>query len=298
MIKDPAIQGVADTAFMTAAYRAIESDRPNALFHDPLASRLAGTHGRRIIDALPKRAFLGGWTVVIRTRIIDDLLRTAIAEGVDTVVNLGAGLDTRPYRISLPPTLRWVEVDCPSIIELKDRLLADEAPACQLERVKLDLSDERSRRQLLDSIAARSKTALVLTEGVIPYLAQIEVASLAADLRGVESVRYWVADYFSPQSYAYRRRSGMSQALRNAPFRFEPEDYFGFFKAIGWMPRETRYLADEGMRLRRPAPFPLVIRWLMRIAALTASTERRRTMNQYAGYVLFVPGPSGPVHPG
>ena len=47
-----------------------------------------------------------GWYVVIRTIIIDDLINQAISQGVDTVLNLGAGLDTRPYRMQLPKTLR------------------------------------------------------------------------------------------------------------------------------------------------------------------------------------------------
>jgi len=87
---------------MVAAWRARESERPDALFREPLAARLAGEHGRRIIEHLPRRTFVGGWSAVIRTCIIDDLIRSSVAEGTDTVLNLGAGLDTRPYRMDLP----------------------------------------------------------------------------------------------------------------------------------------------------------------------------------------------------
>ncbi|EQD41494.1 methyltransferase, putative, family protein, partial [mine drainage metagenome] len=97
-MNESVINQVSDTALMAAAYRAIETDRPNAMFHDPLAAKLAGEQGRKIIGSLPKQAFIGGWTVVIRTRIIDDFIQGAIAEGVDTILNLGAWLDTRPYR--------------------------------------------------------------------------------------------------------------------------------------------------------------------------------------------------------
>src|SRR5512133_746902 len=99
---EPIINQVSDTAFMAAAYRAIETDLPNAMFNDPLAAKLAGEQGRKIIGSLPKRAFIGGWTVVIRTKIIDEFIQVAIAEGVDTILSLGAGLDTRPYRLELP----------------------------------------------------------------------------------------------------------------------------------------------------------------------------------------------------
>lgn len=284
-----AIDQVSDTAFMAAAYRAMETDRPNAMFHDPLAAKLAGERGTKIVGSLPERARIGGWTVVIRTRIVDDFIQAAIADGVDTVLNLGAGLDTRPYRMALPESLRWVEVDYPHVMELKALRLSGETPRCRLERVRLDLADADTRRTFLDEVAAQSKKILVLTEAVTPYLSEDAVASLGADLRSHAAIRYWVADYFSPASYEYRRRSGMSQAMKNAPFLFEPKDYFGFFAQIGWKPRETRYFAIEGKRLGRPAPFPLTTRLVMRVLGMFASPERRQEMKRYAGFVLFEP---------
>jgi len=286
------VNHVSDTAFMAAAYRAIETDRLNALFHDPLAAKLAGEQGMKIIDSLPKQAFIGGWTVVIRTRIIDDFIQAAIAEGVDTILNLGAGLDTRPYRMELPEPLCWIEVDYPHIIDLKEIRLSGETPRCRLERVRLDLADVNARLTFLDEVGVKSKKILVLTEAVIPYLSEDAVASLGMDLRSHESIGYWAADFFSPASYEYRRRSGMSQSMKNAPFLFEPKDYFGFFLRIGWKPRETRYFATEAEQLRRPAPFPLVPKLMMRILGFFASPERRREMNQYAGFVLFEPANS------
>jgi hypothetical protein len=95
------IEHVSDTAFWVARHRANESARPDALFHDPLAARLAGERGAEIARTLPN-AHMTGWAVVMRTLIIDELILSAIAQGVDTVVNLGAGLDTRPYRMALP----------------------------------------------------------------------------------------------------------------------------------------------------------------------------------------------------
>ena len=226
---------------------------------------------------------------MIRTRIIDDFIQVAIAEGVDTVLNLGAGLDTRPYRMELPGSLRWIEADYPHVMELKETRLSAETPRCRLERVRLDLADVDARRTLLDEVAGQSKKVLVLTEVVTPYLSEDTVASLGADLRSHESIRYWVADYFSPASYEYRRRSRMSQAMKNAPFLFEPKDFFGFFAKIGWKPKDTRYFAIEGERLRRPAPFPLTVRLVMSVLGIFASPERRQEMKRYAGFVLFEP---------
>src|SRR5262249_12592901 len=154
---DTVIQDVSDTSFMVATYRAMETKRPDALFSDPLAAKLAGAHGEKIISNLPRAASLGKWIVAIRTCIIDAFIESAVAQGIDTVLNLGAGLDTRPYRMRLPQSLRWIEVDYPKIIELKESRLVDETPRCQLERIKLDLADVFARQQLFSRIASGSE---------------------------------------------------------------------------------------------------------------------------------------------
>lgn len=71
--------------------------------------------------------------------IIDDFVTQAIERGIDAVVNLGAGLDSRPYRFDLPRALAWIEVDYPSIIDLKEERLAADVPSCHVERIKMDL---------------------------------------------------------------------------------------------------------------------------------------------------------------
>ena len=106
-----------------------------------------------------------GWTVVIRTRIIDDFILSAIGEGVDTVLNLGAGLDTRPYRMNLPASLHWIEADYPHLIEYKESQLAHETPRCHLERVEIDLADRPARQKLFSRVNAQANRILVLTEG-------------------------------------------------------------------------------------------------------------------------------------
>src|SRR4051812_21925512 len=178
---EPTIKDVSDTAFWIAHLRALESERADALFRDPLASRLAGERGPKITASMPIPRMVG-WTVAIRTCIIDDYIESAIDEGVDMILNLGAGLDTRPYRMSLPASLLWVEADYPHLIEYKESRLAGETARCRLERVKIDLADRFQRRHW----HARAGRMLVLTEGVIPYLSLEEAASLADDLRALD----------------------------------------------------------------------------------------------------------------
>lgn len=276
------INNVSDTAFWVANYRAVETERPDALFHDPLAERLSGEYGRKIAASMPSSA-MTEWSVVIRTVIIDAFIRDAVASGTDTVLNLGAGLDTRPYRLDVPASLRWIEVDYPAVIDFKESELARETPRCTLERVRLDLTDIARRREFLASVNASARQVLVLTEGVIPYLTVDDVAVLSDDLRAVPHVAHWIVDYFSPQVARMRGRSELMRKLKNAPFRFDPPDWLAFFLQRGWRVREERYLAQESLRLKRPIPLPRLSRLLF---ALTRPFMKAEQMRQ-AGYILL-----------
>jgi methyltransferase (TIGR00027 family) len=282
------IQDVSETALMVAMWRAAENARPNPLYRDRLALKLAGDRGREIIKGLPKgRTSISHWMMAIRTRVIDDLIREAVAGGVDLVLNLGAGLDTRPYRLELPSNLCWVEVDCAKITELKETCLFGQKPACKLERVSCDLADVASRRALLASVSEKGRSALVLTEGVIPYLSDEEVGALASDLNKYGCFRYWIADYFSPLIRKYLQAKGKKMRIENAPFKFAPEDYFGFFLSHGWQARDVRYMVDAAQELGRPAP--TWVRVMFAIRGLFLSPKERDQRKKSMAYVLFEP---------
>ena len=151
------INHVSDTALWVAYYRAKESERPDALFHDALAKVLVGERGKIIANSMKKTGRYTEWSVISRTVIIDKFIYQLIAEGVDLVVNLGAGLDTRPYRMNLPENLKWIEVDYPDIIQFKTNLLKSEKSKCQLMHVELDLSDIAKRNKFLSDINSQAK---------------------------------------------------------------------------------------------------------------------------------------------
>jgi methyltransferase (TIGR00027 family) len=241
------VRSVSETALLAAGWRGMESERADGLFHDPLAARLAGERGLRIARTLPD----GAWVVAIRTILIDAFLRAAISGGIDTVIDLGAGMDARPYRMDLPSSLRWIEIDDPSIIERKTEQLRDETPRCSVERFGVDLADDGPRRELLAGIGRSSTRSIGLTEGVISYLGSDEVGALADDLRAVAACDLWVTEYLSPRLLRSYRRRG---PIRNAPVRFEPGDWHSFFGHHGWRVKEIRYLGEESLRLHRSVP--------------------------------------------
>jgi methyltransferase (TIGR00027 family) len=289
-VSEPLISHVSDTAYLIAQHRAVESARADALFADPLAARLAGDRGR-IIARKFRGGAMTGWMVAVRTRIIDEYVQQAIARGVDTVVNLGAGLDTRPYRLDLPAALTWVEVDYPDVIAFKEERLAGETPRCRLQRVSLDLAQVPARRQLLAELDARAKRLLILTEGVVVYMDVAEVAPLADDLRALSHVDSWIVDYISPESIKYRKRRGVDRQMKAAPFKFEPPDWFAFFAAHGWRQREIRYLAEDGRRWGRRPPLPWMIRLVMTLTAPFTPADRKGRFAKFSGYVLLEPAP-------
>ena len=140
-------RSISDTALWMAYFRAMESRRPDALFSDPYAEALAGERGFQIAKIL-SQGNKQEWAWVTRTYLFDAFISRLLQDGADLVLNLAAGLDARPYRMELPSTLKWVEVDFPEIISYKADILASEEPRCHLERIPLDLSDTSARRTL------------------------------------------------------------------------------------------------------------------------------------------------------
>ncbi len=161
------IENVSDTARWVAVYRAMESLRPDALFNDPFAARLAGEKGEEIVRVMKDGRSMA-WAMIVRTQLFDEIIRDEIAtNGIDTVLNLAAGLDARPWRLALPSTLRWVDVDLPAILRYKLDTLRDAKPTCAYEAVEADLTDANARRALFARIGAQSSRTLVLSEGLL-----------------------------------------------------------------------------------------------------------------------------------
>src|SRR6266511_250068 len=132
-MSEPLIRDISDTARWVAVYRARESERPDAIFNDPFARALAGERGEQIAKALPSDE-QNAWPFIARTYLFDRYIEQALADGADLVVNLAAGLDTRPYRLDLPSSLRWVEVDLPEIFDYKEEILGRAARAVRSTR--------------------------------------------------------------------------------------------------------------------------------------------------------------------
>ncbi len=155
------IRNVSDTALWVAMYRAFESERPDALFRDPFARRLAGARGEAIVKAMPRGRAMS-WPMVVRTAVMDEIVLRCVQQGCTTVLNLAAGLDTRAFRLPLPKSLRWFDADLPDMVAYKQQQLAGEQPVCAYEAVPADLVDQAARAALFARAAQGGGPVLVV----------------------------------------------------------------------------------------------------------------------------------------
>lgn len=249
---DALVRNISDTAHWVAYFRALETERPDALFHDPYAARLAGERGIQIANTLPE-GNKHDWAWAARTYLFDSFLSREIETGADLVVNLAAGLDARPYRMDLPPTLQWIEVDVAEIISYKEEILATDRPRCQLERIHLDLSNLEARRTLFAELDCRATKIVVLTEGLLIYLATEEVSSLAKDLAAGCHYDSWIIDLASAgQLRSMQRTTGRQLSKAGAAFKFGPTEGPGFFVPYGWEVKDVQGLLKTAAQFKRP----------------------------------------------
>jgi len=263
------IRHVSDTALWVAIYRAMESERPDALFRDPFARRLGGERGEAIVRHMPTGTRMA-WAMIVRTAVMDELIMRCVQDGAAVVLNLAAGLDTRPYRLDLPASLHWYHVDLPDMVEYVRERLAGETPKCALSYVAADLRDPGARRRLFAQAAGHGPV-LVITEGLLIYLTREHVAELSGELHDVAQARWWVSDLATPMLLKMLSRQWQHRlAQGNAPMQFAPAEGTAFFAAHGWREAEFRSTWEESWRLNRTMRGA----WLWKL--LTPFTSRKR----------------------
>ena len=278
------IEHISDTARWVAVYRAMESERKDAIFRDPFAAKLAGARGEEIVEGM-KRGRAMAWAMIVRTAVFDEIILEKVkGGGVDIVLNLAAGLDARPWRLSLPSTLRWIDVDLPDILQYKTERLSDAKPACRYEAIPADLTDARQRQALFAQIGSQTQRALIVTEGLLIYLMPEQVSALATDLHEPPAFRWWLMDIASPRLLEIMKKYwGPSMQMANAPFQFAPAEGTLFFRPFGWEEAEFYSAVIEAQRLHRE----MRGMWLMRLLMRFYSEARRIEARRMSGYALL-----------
>lgn len=243
---DGEIRHVSDTALMVAACRAHETELEDAFVRDPFAARLAGERGVAILGALPHSNVLR-LGIAVRTRFIDEVLLEALRDQpITTVLSVGCGLDTRPWRLNLRSDLRWIEIDFADVLDYKDRLLAGETPRCRRERLTIDLNEPLQRCAMYE--AAGSAPALMVTEGLLLYLPAATVEALAAESPNQSGIRHWISDVTtSTFSKVLSGGAEARQPIRHvqAADALEGEQILDVLQRHGWTTASKRsYITD------------------------------------------------------
>ena len=166
-----ALEGVPETLLWTLYHRALEARRPDAVLHDPLAVELVD----RIDYPFAERfgtGRLAQWQA-LRVRAFDrEVRRFLAARPGGTVVALGEGLETQFWRVD-DGRVRWVSVDLPETVEMRERLLPASPRRRAVARSALDLA-------WMDEVDAAGGV-LLTAQGLLMYFEPAQVHGLIAD---------------------------------------------------------------------------------------------------------------------
>ncbi|MGB2828125.1 MAG: class I SAM-dependent methyltransferase [Dehalococcoidales bacterium] len=177
------------TGYGPAVMRAMENLLPEdkRLFEDPYSEKFLSPFWKfwvilmrspKILNSLIKirekltPGVIGG--LICRTRYIDDVLSNAIKEGAGTVVNLGAGMDTRAFRISGVKNIQYFELDFPELQKVKrayiDEKIGELPPNVSL--VPVDFNSQDIGEELQKAGYTLSSQTLFIWEGVTQYISR------------------------------------------------------------------------------------------------------------------------------
>ncbi|WP_171168857.1 class I SAM-dependent methyltransferase [Streptomyces sp. I05A-00742] len=116
------LTGVPETLLATLHARALDSRSRHPLLHDDTSAETV-----RRVDYDFRRTGITSVNaagVALRARCLDDWTAQYLDEHPrTTVLHLACGLDTRAHRLAPPPEVRWIDVDLPEVVALRERLL-------------------------------------------------------------------------------------------------------------------------------------------------------------------------------
>ncbi|MCL4332527.1 MAG: SAM-dependent methyltransferase [Candidatus Thermoplasmatota archaeon] len=173
---------VSSMSIVNASARARESRRRDCLISDPYAEKLSVDVDH---DLLSKLGDIFVETVVITSRFFDDAISVFLSEGVTQVVVLGAGMDSRPYRLKelRNSSVKWIEVDFKPVLDYKEEKLSGDVPLCTLHRIGTNIL----KPGMFDALAgigwSNSIPTLWVIEGVFHYLAEDQVRTVLLGIR-------------------------------------------------------------------------------------------------------------------
>lgn len=266
----PSVTALA-VCFMRAREQALPDDR--RILDDPYARHfltrswtlglsLAGDRVARLESRFPGLTSGLSTYVVCRHRFIDDALRTALAEGVEQLVLLGAGYDSRPWRFAEALRGRRVfEVDHPATAARKRRILTHHRRWPEVDRVQVDCdfaTQDFAERLRAEGFREGAPT-FVVWEGVSMYLSRDTIRSTLSRIRALGGPGTWLSmdfhylpDGSGVRHTLWRSSPGLLHAIGEpVTFFLHPEEAGPFLQASGFAVHDLATPADLERRYVR-----------------------------------------------
>lgn len=269
----PPVDPVCYTARIVAAKRAIEQRHSSPLFNDPYAATLAGDEveallakWKKVAEAqqVPLEQVITKRTryIAVRTRFMDDSIGAAIAKsGSKQVVILGAGLDTRAYRLAWTPGTTVYEVDCPEVLQYKAQVLQNVSPTCTYRSVSGDLAapDSAWVTALREAGYQATMPTIWVLEGLVMYLQENQARLLIQTLSELSppgSVLVMDGVKVGSVVAAQRaRKADRGRVVRH--WQFGHDDPKQLLARYGWVAQVSEPQDVEGGYGRYPQSMPL-----------------------------------------
>ncbi|MEU3710009.1 SAM-dependent methyltransferase [Streptomyces catenulae] len=256
------MEPVSRTAQWTAAARALESERPDRIFDDPLARAVAGDTGFALLERYRGSAVAP--FVLVRTRYLDDALVRAVRDrGLRQVVSVAAGMDMRSARLTWPDGVTLYELDRPALLDAKAELLAehgvDTSGGPHRRAVAVDLAEQWQDDLHAAGFDPRQPT-LWVAEGLFFFLPEDVVRRLLGTLRELSAPgSVLLGDMTSRTTLTNPLARGFLNILAEDgnPWLFGTDTPEEFLPDCGWSVTDLKQPGEDGADFGRwPHPVP------------------------------------------
>jgi len=245
------------TSLWVAAMRAAETEREDALFRDPFARALAGELGFQVMAEADPPTALRPPVVAVRTRYFDEQILAALGRGLRQLAIVAAGMDSRAFRLELPPGTRLHEIDQPAVLAYKDERLGGASPKAERILVPVDLREDFPAALRAAGFDPGRPTAWLL-EGLFPYLAESDVRRVLELVTGLSAptseILFDVPGRFVLESPLMKDRQEFVAKL-GAPWRFATDTPEDLLAPLGW----DVHVDDQGAVGQRYGRWPLPV---------------------------------------
>jgi methyltransferase (TIGR00027 family) len=207
---------ISKTAFYCCGIRARDAASPHSLCADIYAPDFLAGGGWEVFQHF-SRARHADRTNVVRSRVVQDELAARLKRDKNLqIVNIGAGFDSRAYRLAGG---RWFEFDEPAVIAHKNACLPVDLCANPLRRIPVEFAKD----ELGDALRQCDPHAdtVVVAEGVLMYLDVMQVNALISALREAFPTHTLVCDLMDETFFTRYMGSKLYRQIRELGTEFK-----------------------------------------------------------------------------